>query len=86
MFRNIKNNLNKNKDIVYLKQKIKENSTVDIINNKNYLGEKTGKLILPKINHNDINVDLIPEKIDIYSKFKIKDILSLSNIVKPVFK
>lgn len=44
------------------------------------------KFILPKINHKEVDVDLLPQKVDIYSKIKIKDLIGLSQLVKPIFK
>lgn len=49
-------------------------------------GPTYGKLILPKLYFRDMDIHLLPEKDDIYSKVKIKDIISLSKLKKPIFK
>ncbi len=41
---------------------------------------------LPRIVIKEMDKDVLPEKVDIYKKLKIKDILGLSKINKPVFK
>jgi hypothetical protein len=49
-------------------------------------GPTYGKLILPKLYFRDMDIHLLPEKDDIYTKVKIKDIISLSKLKKPIFK
>lgn len=48
---------------------------------------RNDKLILPRIKKTEFNSDdLIPEKYDIYSKIKIRDLIQLRDIAKPLFK
>ncbi len=48
--------------------------------------KELGQLILPKLYFRDINVNMLPEKVDIYTKVKIKDIINLAKLTKPIFK
>jgi len=61
----------------------KENNMIQSLNDERVLRKK---FILPKINHKEVSVDLLPQKVDIYSKIKIKDLIGLSQLVKPIFK
>ena len=74
----IKRNLHNIQEIVLeSKNKIKiKNENGDIINN----------LILPKLHIRDLNSESLPQHIDIYTKVKIKDIISFSKFAKPPFK
>jgi hypothetical protein len=64
-------------------EEIKDKNIIQILNDDRVLRKK---FILPRINHKDVDVDLLPEKIDIYSKIKIKDLIGLSQLIKPIFK
>lgn len=44
------------------------------------------KSILPKVYVRDMNIDRLPEKVDIYSKLKVKDIIKFSKLKKVPFK
>lgn len=64
-------------------EETKEKNLIQSLNDERVLRKK---FILPKINHKEVSVDLLPEKVDIYSKIKIKDLIGLSQLVKPIFK
>lgn len=61
----------------------KEKDPIQNLNDDKVLRKK---FILPKINHKEVNIELLPEKVDIYSKIKIQDLIGLSQLVKPKFK
>jgi len=63
-----------------------EKKEKDIIHSLNDDKILRKKFILPKINHKEVALDLLPEKVDIYSKIKIQDLIGLSQLVKPKFK
>lgn len=63
-----------------------EHKSKDIIQSLNDDKVLRKKFILPKINHKEVSVELLPEKFDIYSKIKIKDLIGLSQLIKPIFK
>ena len=44
------------------------------------------KFNLPKINHTEISTEIIPERVNIYSKVKIQDLMGLGKYMKPIFK
>jgi len=58
----------------------------DIIRGLNDNKVLNKKFILPKINHREVNLNLLPEKNDIYSQIKIKDLIKLNQLAKPLFK
>lgn len=48
--------------------------------------KKQKEVILPKLKCQILDPDIIPERVDIYKKIKIRDIIGISEIVKPPFK
>jgi len=56
------------------------------LHNDSFEKKKKKELILPKLNSQILDPHIIPERIDIYKKVKIRDIIGISEIVKPPFK
>lgn len=66
--------------------KIFDDKNQNIISTLNDERNLRKKFALPKINMKEVNIDLIPEKFDIYSKVKIKDLIGLGHLIKPKFR
>jgi parvulin-like peptidyl-prolyl isomerase len=58
------------------------------LNKKKHTDLISTSLILPQVNIREISVETLPEKIDIYSKIKIRDIIGLAKLKnsRPPFK
>jgi hypothetical protein len=48
--------------------------------------KKQKEVIFPKLKCRILDPEIIPERVDIYKKVKIRDIIGISEIVKPPFK